>query len=373
MSSRVFYGEKLRLARLLNGYTQQKLGELVSTTRQYIHQLESDLKQPADDVLDALCESLCVRESFFITPPGNDVKFEQCHFRKRKTTPVGLANKVLAYSTIFEEFVSYLNLHLELPAPNFPTIPHSDAGYTNNEIELAAEECRKRWKLGINTPISNVTKLLENQGVVITEYNGVSDKVDALSVNRKFPIIVRNNVKESVCRMRFDLAHECGHFVLHEGIETGDNITEQEANKFASAFLFPRVAFDKEFPDFRVIGRMNWATIYELKIRWGMSAKALIYRAHHLKKITAQQYRSANVFLNRSGQSKVEKYDEIMKFENPTLIVNAIKLLNQHLGIDFNVIADELGVNVDLLSSITSIFPPANQINSDKIVKLRIN
>src|SRR5665647_261025 len=206
MSSRIFYGEKLRLARLLNGYTQQKLGELVSTTRQYIHQLESDLKQPADDVLNALCESLCVRETFFITPPGNDVKFEQCHFRKRKTTPVGLANKVLAYSTIFEEFVSYLNLHLELPVPNFPTIPHSDAGYTNNEIELAAEKCRKRWKLGINTPISNVTKLLENQGVVITEYNGVSDKVDALSVNRKFPIIVRNNVKESVCRMRFDLA-----------------------------------------------------------------------------------------------------------------------------------------------------------------------
>lgn len=212
MVNNLFHGERLRLARLLNGYTQQKLGELVSTSRQYIHQLESDIKQPADDVLGALCECLMVNEAFFSKPLGNDVKLEQCHFRKRKTTPVGLANRVLAYSTIFEDFVSYLQEHLDFPQPNFPDVNYDQGAYTNQQIEMCAEKCRKEWGLGINAPIKNMMNVLENQGVIITEYTGVSDKVDALSVNRRFPMIVRNNAKESVCRKRFDLAHECGHF-----------------------------------------------------------------------------------------------------------------------------------------------------------------
>lgn len=355
MISKTFYGDRLRLARLLNGYTQQKLGELVSTTRQYIHQLESDIKQPADDVLGALCESLLVSESFFEKPLGNDVKLEQCHFRKRKTTPVGLANRVLAYSTIFEEFVKFLQDHLDFPAPNFPEVYHQEGPYSNHQIELMAELCRKQWGLGIDTPIKSMINVLENQGVIITEYSGVSDKVDALSVNRKFPMIVRNNAKESVCRKRFDLAHECGHFVLHEGIETGDNVTEQEADKFASAFLFPRVAFDKEFPNFTSVNRLNWTKIYELKLRWGMSVRALIYRAHYLKKITAQQYRSANVYLNRSGQSRIERFDDKITPENPSLISKSVQLLDEHLDITFNDIAIEIGVEPELLTTITGI------------------
>lgn len=53
-------------------------------------------------------------------------------------------------------------------------------------------------------------------------------KVDALSVNRKFPIIIRNIAKESACRIGFDLAYECGHLIMHDGIETGCKQTERE-------------------------------------------------------------------------------------------------------------------------------------------------
>lgn len=82
-----FFGDKLRLARLVKGITQQQLGDLVSTTRQYIHQLESGSRQPAEDVLLALCEALSVTPSFFSSELGNDVKPEQCHFRKEKQRP----------------------------------------------------------------------------------------------------------------------------------------------------------------------------------------------------------------------------------------------------------------------------------------------
>jgi Zn-dependent peptidase ImmA (M78 family)/transcriptional regulator with XRE-family HTH domain len=354
MEKNDFFGDKLRLARLLKGITQQQLGTLVSTTRQYIHQLESGSRQPAEDVLSALCESLAVTPFFFTSQLGNDVKPEQCHFRKRKTTPVGLANRVLAYSTIFEQVITYLQKYVDLPSPNFPEMDNNNIKYSTTEIEQAAESCRRLWGLGISAPVSNVTRALENNGVIITQFAGISDKVDALSINRKYPIIVRNDAKPSVCRMRFDLAHELGHFILHEGIETGDPQTESEADKFASAFLFPRVAFNKEFPDFRGY-RLNWKIIYDLKIRWKLSARAIIYRAHYFEFITAQQYRGANVWLNKTGQSKKERYDELIQQEPPELLQNAINLLDQQLGGSFKHIADKLGIHPELLSQITGI------------------
>lgn len=350
----LFYGDKLRLARLLNGFKQQELGDYVSVSRQFIHQLEGGTKLPAEDVLAALCEILKVECSFFEKPVGNDVKFEQCHFRKRRTTPVGLAHRVLAFSTVFEELVAYIHENLDLPAKDIPFVNASNTVFTNEEIERAAELCRRNWGLGIDTPISRMTRVLENVGVVITQFDGVSNKVDALSVNRKYPVIVRNTAKESVCRMRFDLAHECGHFVLHDGIETGDKITESEADRFASAFLFPRGAFVKEFKDMNG-SRLNWNLIYKLKIRWGMSARAIIYRSHYLGLISAQQYRSANVYLNKSGQTKVEKYDDQITPEKPELLHDAFNILREQLGISFAQIAKKLDISPAMLMEITGI------------------
>ncbi len=156
--------------------------------------------------------------------------------------------------------------------------------------------------------------------------------------------------------MRFDLAHECGHFVLHDGVETGDQITESEANKFASAFLFPRAAFINEFISAKNT-RLDWKLIYKLKIRWGMSAKAILYRAHHLDLISAQQYRSGNVHLNKTGQSKTEKYDENIQLETPELLINALEMLRSQLDISFNHIADHLGVDPSMLTTITGVIP----------------
>jgi len=350
-----FNGDKLRLARLLNGLTQQELGKEISSSRQFVHQLESEVRLPATDVLNALYEVLHVKEGFFSHPLGNDVKFEQCHFRKRKTTPVGIANRVLAFSTVFEQLVSFVNEHLNLPATNFPDVDHRADSYSNAEIESAAQACRELWGLS-DEPISHVTRALENAGVVITQFKGVSEKVDALSLNRKFPIIVRNDAKESVCRMRFDLAHECGHFVLHDGIETGDNQTEREADRFASAFLLPREKFLQEFPDLRG-RRIDWSMIYRLKLRWGVSARAIIYKANENKLITAKQYRGANVWLNKTGQTKRERYDDQVQLESPELLSGIFDVLRDQLGMSFEYIANTLFIDASMLSTITGITP----------------
>lgn len=115
---------------------------------------------------------------------------------------------------------------------------------------------------------------------------------------------MRNTLKQCTGRERLDLAHECGHLVIHQGVTTGDKITEGQANRFASAFLLPREQVVREFPSMPT--RLDWQAIYSLRIRWRVSAKAIIYRAHDLDLLDAVQYATGNRFLNQTGQSKVE-------------------------------------------------------------------
>ncbi len=369
--SMTFYGERLRLARILNGFTLQELGEAVSVSRQSIHQYESDIRAPASDVTNALAEYLRVQPYFFERPLSGDVKPEQCHFRKRQTTPVGVKERVQAYSTVLEQLVAELHEHLDMPENKFNLIDNSKIDeLTSPIIEKIAEGARARWGLSLDAPIDNMINVVENQGAIVTCFDGVSEKVDALSVNRKYPIIIRNSAKESVCRMRFDLAHECGHLVMHDGIETGCKQTEREADAFASAFLFPRSSFAREFPP--CLGRdgiINWKKIYDLKVRWKVSAKAIIYRAHFLGFINAQQYRGANVWFSQTRQTRKERLDDEMVMEEPHVLQESISMLKNELGISFDMLAEKLGVHARLLADISGVdYEEVDDIAFDDVV-----
>lgn len=353
--SNEFVGDRLRLARLLNGYTQQEVGAAVFVSRQHIHQLESGARMPADDVLGALAEFLGVEPSFFFNPLESDVKAEQCHFRKRRTTPVGMANRVLAFGTIFEQLVTQLHQTLDLPEPDFDVVEkygYESASLSAPLIERIAEASRKHWGLGNDSPIDNMTRVLENAGAIVTHFEGVSDKVDALSMNRKYPVILRNTAKSSTFRLRFDLAHECGHLILHQGIETGDKLTEKQADAFASAFLMPREAFADEFLQCLSATRIRWSHVWRMKLRWRVSARAIIYRAHFLGLINAQQYRGANVYLNNKGYSKSELYDDTLPLEEPEIIPSALEILSTELGITTDKIARKLHISHKVLGEL---------------------
>lgn len=351
-----FVGERLRLARTLKGYTLQDVGDAVSASRQSIHQYEGEARTPPDDVVGALAEFLGVSVDFFYMPLSGDVKAEQCHFRKRKTTPAVVANRVLSYSTVLEQLVGILHQNLDLPENRFNLIDADKIPELSAPIvEKIAEGARKFWGLPLDAPIDDMIDVAENAGAIVTCFDGVSEKVDALSVNRKYPIIIRNNAKSSVCRLRFDIAHECGHLIMHNGIETGCKQTEKEADMFASAFLFPREAFAVEFPSCLTQRGISWNRLYDLKQRWKMSARAIIYRAHFLGFITAQQYRSANVWFSKTGQTKGERRDELIPIESPHVMNQAIEVLESDLGITFDMLARKLGVTIETLSEITGI------------------
>lgn len=335
-----FYPDKLKLARNFHGWSLEEVGGMVEASRQYIQQLESRAKVPSDGMVSALADALGFEKEFFFT---NDLALsseEECHFRSRQTKTVNLKYQALSQATMLERLVEELDQILDFPTTNIPAFNISN----EFEIEEVAEEVRAVWGLGNSGPILNMVRAAENAGIIVGYFVGLSEKIDAFSRHGNRPLIIRNPLKESVCRMRFDIAHECGHLVMHQGKTTGDKQTETEANRFASAFLLPRAAFISEFP--RNATRFNWSAIYEMKLRWKVSAAAIVRRAFDLGLIDAVAYRRASIYLSKTGQAKKEPYDEgdFIASEEPELLDNAIKVIEQQAPYLFADISNKMKI-----------------------------
>lgn len=357
-------GDQLRLARLAQGLSLEAVGEQVGASRQYIQQLETGAKAPSAEMIEALSDVLSVTRSF-LARSGATVAAEQCHFRKQLTTPASVTNQVLARGTMIERLVSAIEDHLELPAVNFPQIPIQSM----DDIETAAAAARLHWGLGSAGPITSMMRVVENAGAVVTNFGDLSERVDALSMDRPRPIIVRSSTKQSLCRQRFDLAHECGHLVMHRAVLTGDRATEDQAHRFAGAFLVPAAAMLREFP--RGV-RLNWRAIFEMKLRWKVSARALIRRAFDLKILTPAQYRSANIKLVRDGYTKLEPYDDQLAMEEPELLNTALDAVVEAGPAAAWGLAEEVGIGERMFELLTgrTLPPPLLDLSDPKIVDL---
>jgi Zn-dependent peptidase ImmA (M78 family)/DNA-binding XRE family transcriptional regulator len=361
-------GEQLRIARLAHGHSLEEVGALVGATRQFIQQLETNARSPSEEMVDALCDVLGVTHQFLVELVPSTVRPEQCHFRGQMNRPASVTSQVLARGTLLDKFAAAIENHLSLPPVSFPDIPASTA----EEIEQAAEEARRLWGLGTTGPIISMMRVVENAGAIVTYFRDLSERVDAFSMDRRRPIIVRSSLKESLCRQRFDLAHECGHLIMHRGLQTGDRITEDQAHRFASAFLFPRGAVLREFPRGRWI---DWNALYALKKRWKVSVRALVRRGYDLNLLTPAQYRTANIHLVKSGQSKVERFDDdgTMPIEEPELLTSALAVLNDSIRGGVGAVAYEVGFSMTMLERIIGapLPPPSPGFDDPKIVQFR--
>jgi Zn-dependent peptidase ImmA (M78 family) len=170
--------------------------------------------------------------------------------------------------------------------PSLPTL----------DPETAAEVVRARWGLGV-APLGNLVRLLEAHGVRVFSLAADCAAVDAFSfVWHQTPYTLVNTTKSGE-RGRFDAAHELGHLVLHSEhrLAQGPD-AEQEANRFAAAFLMPRASV--------LAQHLTGATsdrILATKQTWRVSAMALTHRLHELGLITDWGYRTACVDLARRG------------------------------------------------------------------------
>lgn len=343
-----FNGGQLRLARHFWGKTLNDVAIDIEKTRQYVSQLETGKAKPRSDdpIVQSLAVSLQVKPAFFYKSAGILLSEDQAHFRKLATTKTSTRQRVLAMGTIFDQVVEFIDTKVKLPDVDFPD---ESGAQTAEEIELAAERVRRYWNLGVG-PIAHMVRVVERAGAVVAFFKDASTEIDALSITSRRPVIVRNDAKASPFRMRFDIAHELGHLVLHEGHVTGDRKTESEANRFASAFLLPRSTFMKVFP--KRGSRIDWAGIRALKLEFQVSKAAILYRAKSLNLLDEDEYRSAVITLKNRGEAIQEAEDVFCQKEDAEIVTKALDVLRIHHNLGRDAVANHLSVQPEMLAEI---------------------
>jgi len=232
-----------------------------------------------------------VPDTFFSQDDLEPVTSTGVSFRKLSKTTAQRRDAVLASATLTLGFFRVIEESFSLPLQDIPTLD-------TVEPESAADMVRRRWGLG-DRPVSNMVHLLESKGVRFASLDSAYSDIDAFCFVRDGVPYVFMNTSKSAERQRFDAAHELGHLVLHRGQDMDvaeSKERENQANRFASAFLMPQSGILRQ-----AMAGANLERILVGRSFWKVAAMALTYRLHDLHLLSDWQYRSMCVELSDQG------------------------------------------------------------------------
>jgi len=270
----------LMLARESRGLTQLELADLAGINRSNISRFEQEFTGLKDEVLEKLIKALRFPENFFlqeeeILPPAL--------YRRRDKVPAKILSYVDANININRLNIERLIKAVNVSSPSLPFLPISETG----SPAVSALKLRKQWKLPKGV-IENLTEVLEANGIITLPLDFKTDRVDSRSllIANKYPIIFYNKSLLGD-RLRFTLAYELGHLVMHtrQDILSIDSVGH-EANLFAAEFLMPEKDIFSDLKE-----TMNIELLAKLKKKWKVSMQALLYRASDLNLLTDNQKR----------------------------------------------------------------------------------
>jgi len=216
---------RLRDARLAKRLNQAELGAAISKTRQAISAYETGEKAPEATTLLAIATVLEQPIAYFTAFDREGFGSFGPRFFRASGPETKRRNLMCdAYASWEVQVARYIDDLVNYPPVILPSLVPADPSgvYTEDEIEEAAEECRKLWGLGYG-PLSNVLALAEGKGIITTRLLMEGERIEAFSYwNGSRPFIFLASEKNSAARVRFDVAHEIGHLVLHRGVGQED-------------------------------------------------------------------------------------------------------------------------------------------------------
>lgn len=268
----------LILARESRGVTQSGLAEAVGVTQAAISRAEKGLSGISDELLETIATNLEYPVSFFYKA-GHRYPPSTPFHRKRKALPKKTQYQIEALANI-------RTLHLDnlLQSVEFleNKIRYLDLDDYNDDPREIARAVRSYLKLP-RGPIKNLTNVLEDIGIIIIHCDFGTPLIDGFTLiaRKNHPVIFLNQDIPGD-RMRFTLAHEFGHMVMHE---VPKSTMEEEANGFASEFLVPGQEIRPSFSE------VTLRTLATLKPYWKVSMAALLECAYQIGKISSNQRR----------------------------------------------------------------------------------
>jgi Zn-dependent peptidase ImmA (M78 family)/transcriptional regulator with XRE-family HTH domain len=309
---KVVYGNRIRQARELRGITQIELANRVGVKQAAISQMEKDEFEPSEELLKAISNETGFLPSFFSREPVIDFSQGSLSFRAKRSISSREETKAYQYAKIiYEQTKRMVEKVTEMPPLRLPHI-------AGEKIERSAEITRSNLGIAPDVPIKNLIELLEKNGVFCLTLPIVLPKLDAFStwaiIDRERPIIVLSSGKP-MDRMRFSISHELGHLVLHHPNKDVIKETERQANIYASEFLLPTISMKSELTT-----PISLTSLARMKVRWGVSMQAIIYRARDLKIINDRQFKYLFSQLSAHGWRTREPANLDVQPESPQLV-----------------------------------------------------
>ena len=262
---------------------------------------------------------------------------------------------------LYEILVNYINFpELNLPDTSDLFLPDNvldvDSDKAVKCIEELADKVRQHWGLG-KGPVDNLQYVLESNGIIVTGFRDVDAHIDAFSqqinVKGKAVYIIALAVGDKpIERLRFDMAHELGHILMHIWGEKNEyvprdefNAREKQANMFASALLLPRETFSRNVSAYP----SNVDFYKSLKKKWKVSIQAMMYRTRQLGIISANQFQYMMRIVSKNGWRTKEPGDVPGQLKD-TIFQGAIDLLLDGGYLSRNELIHEFAQNGVILS-----------------------
>lgn len=299
---------------------------------------------PYENVIK-IAEILGFPTDYFMVEDLCTTATDNIYFRSQaaatKTAQRAQAIKMEYVAKMYDAILDYVELpQLDLPTVEFEQ--NDDLNYTNSpemfaKIGKVAKQVRKQWNLGFG-PIDNFQYVLESHGIIVTSSRNVVSEIDAFSQRvrlgkgrkQRYVFIIALALGEKpIERLRFDMAHELGHILLHPWEDSNEDLDkgsfkarENQANMFASALLLPERAFTRD-----IVAYATEIDYYRhLKKKWRVSMQAMMYRARQLEIITGNQFSYMMRQVSKNGWRRHEPGDAPGDL-NSTIFQGALDIL----------------------------------------------
>jgi len=264
----------LRLAREARGWPQAELSRRADLNQASISKYEKGLRVPDEEHRAALATALSLPPQFF---SDEEAKPATVLYRSRSLRSAKLEATVRARLNLARLVLQRLIIGVDIEA--VARFPEPDEAF--DTPARAAAELRQRWWLP-DGPLEDLTSAIEAAGGIIAHVDFGTDEAIAAYMHplgdhtRWFFVNSRVTAGD---RVRFSLAHELGHAILHESEMLPDSReAETESNLFAGAVLVPERELLADWPRTKT----KLVDLIDLKLRWRVSLQTLIMRARQV-------------------------------------------------------------------------------------------
>lgn len=330
----LFNGGRLRIARQRQAITRKALSEQIGVSPRAVTGWESGDYPPEESHVRLLSSMLNFPTSFFYLddPAGTDKT--AVSFRSLSKKSAGQRDAVIAMCDLAVDLVRWIEKGFGLPR-------WGNERLHGERPDIAASLIRQEWGLG-QKPIKSMLHLLEAKGVRVLALSQNCREIDACSFWSDGTPFVLLNTTVSNERMRFDMAHELGHLLMHEASENVGREAEKEANEFASELLMPQASIVAHRPRIPTLD-----ALIQHKRHWNVSVAALAYRLHKERYISDWNFKSLNIEMGRRGYRTKEPNSSQHEVSHVFEVV--LKRLREK-GMPLSFVANQLSLPVDEVS-----------------------